>query len=140
VSAATSVTTYLGNSAEDVILDVLPLSFSYGLYQVVTAAQVGATVVLERSFAYPHDVLSRVAAEHVTGLPVVPTLAALLLQLDLGHYDLSSLRYLTNAGAALSVGNLRRLRELLPGVALYSMYGLTECKRVSYLPPDQVSA
>ncbi len=34
--------------------------------------------------------------------------------------------------------HIRRLRELLPHAAIYSMYGLTECKRVSYMPPDQI--
>jgi acyl-CoA synthetase (AMP-forming)/AMP-acid ligase II len=32
------------------------------------------------------------------------------------------------------------LRAALPDVRLYSMYGLTECKRVSYLPPEQLDA
>jgi acyl-CoA synthetase (AMP-forming)/AMP-acid ligase II len=36
------------------------------------------------------------------------------------------------------VEHIRRLQRLLPHVSLYSMYGLTECKRVSYLPPDQL--
>jgi len=31
-----------------------------------------------------------------------------------------------------------QLRKLLPHVRVYSMYGLTECKRVSYLPPEQI--
>jgi len=31
-----------------------------------------------------------------------------------------------------------RLRKLFPQTRLYLMYGLTECKRVSYLPPDQL--
>jgi acyl-CoA synthetase (AMP-forming)/AMP-acid ligase II len=33
VSAATSITTYLENTADDIILNVLPMSFDYGLYQ-----------------------------------------------------------------------------------------------------------
>ena len=33
---------------------------------------------------------------------------------------------------------IRRLRDLFPRAKLYSMYGLTECKRVSFLPPDQI--
>jgi acyl-CoA synthetase (AMP-forming)/AMP-acid ligase II len=32
------------------------------------------------------------------------------------------------------------LRERFPNVRIYSMYGLTECKRVSYLPPEQLDA
>ena len=53
VAAATSITTYLENTADDVILNVLPLSFDYGLYQVLMAVKVGATLVLEKSFAFP---------------------------------------------------------------------------------------
>ena len=138
VSAATSITTYLENVEEDVILDVLPLSFDYGLYQVLMAFKVGAAVVLERSFAYPHAVLETVAAERVTGLPLVPTLSALLLQLDLRRYDLSSVRYVTSTAAALPTTHIAELRALLPQARIFSMYGLTECKRVSYLPPEQI--
>jgi len=68
----------------------------------------------------------------------VPTHFALLLQLDLGLYDLSSLRYVTNTAAALPVQHIQELRRRLPGVALYSMYGLTETKRTLYLPPEQL--
>jgi long-chain acyl-CoA synthetase len=138
VSAATSITTYLENTPDDIILNVLPLSFDYGLYQVLMALKFGGTVVLERSFAYPHAVMQRVVDQHVTGLPLVPTMLAMLLQMDLTKYDLSRLRYVTNTGAALPVDHIRRLHGLLPHVAIYSMYGLTECKRVSYLPPDQI--
>jgi len=138
VSAASSITTYLDNSSDDVILSVLPLAFDYGLYQVLMAFKFGGTVVLERSFAYPHAVLRRVVEERVTGLPLVPTMLAVLLQMDLSKYDLRHLRYVTNTGAALPLDHVRRLRRLLPHVDVYSMYGLTECKRVSYLPPEQI--
>lgn len=138
VSAATSITTYLENTEDDVILNVLPLSFDYGLYQVLMAFKIGGTVVLERSFAYPPLVLQRIAAERVTGFPIVPTISAILLQLELERYDLSSLRYITNTGAMLPTRHILELRRRLPHVKIFSMYGLTECKRVSYLPPDQI--
>lgn len=138
VSAATSITTYLENTPEDVIINLLPLAFDYGLYQVLMAFKVGATLVLERSFTYPHAVLQTVARENVTGLPIVPTICAILLQLDLSAYRFPALRYITNTAAALPTDHIRRLREMFPGVKLYSMYGLTECKRVSYLPPEQI--
>ena len=69
VAAATSITTYLENREDDVILGVLPLSFDYGLYQVLMALKVGATLVLEKSFAFPQMILNRIAEEKVTGLP-----------------------------------------------------------------------
>ena len=53
LTAATSITTYLENVEDDVILGVLPLAFDYGLYQMIMAFRTGARLVLERSFAYP---------------------------------------------------------------------------------------
>lgn len=138
VSAAASITTYLENTPADVILNVLPLSFDYGLYQVLMAFKVGATIVLERSFTYPHAVIEKLTREKVTGFPLVPTISALLPQLNLRDYDFSNLRYITNTAAALPTHHILQLRSLFPHVKLYSMYGLTECKRVSYLPPDQI--
>lgn len=138
VAAATSITTYLDNRSDDVILNVLPLSFDYGLYQVLMATKIGGTVVLEKSFAYPHATLQRLVSENVTGFPIVPTMSAILLQMDLSVYRCESLRYLTNTGAALPTEHITRLRQAFPAVRLYSMFGLTECKRVSYLPPEQL--
>jgi acyl-coenzyme A synthetase/AMP-(fatty) acid ligase len=56
----------------------------------------------------------------------------------LNSFGLSSLRYLTNTGAAFPVEHIRRLRKALPHVQIYSMFGLTECKRISYLPPSKI--
>jgi amino acid adenylation domain-containing protein len=138
VSAARSIVQYLGNRNDDIILDVLPLSFDYGLYQVLMSVMFGGTVVFE-SFLYPVKVLQCIEKERVTGLPLVPTIAAFLLKMqDLAKYDLRSLRYMTNTGAALPVEHIRRLRSLFPDVKLFSMFGLTECKRVCFLPPEEV--
>jgi amino acid adenylation domain-containing protein len=140
VSAATSITSYLENTADDVILNLLPLSFDYGLYQLLMAFKIGGTLVLERSLAYFYPVVETLVREQVTGLPLVPTIASILLQYDLSKYNLPHLRYITNTAAALPTQHIHSLRRLFPQVKIYSMYGLTECKRVSYLPPDQIDA
>jgi long-chain acyl-CoA synthetase len=138
-SAADSVIEYLENTEQDVILDVLPLSFSYGLHQVLTAFRVGATVVLERSFLYPYPVIDLMLKERVTGFPLVPTIAALLMQLkDLARFDFSSVRYVTSAAQAISPRQIQALRDIFPRAKFYSMYGQTECKRISYLPPEEI--
>ena len=138
-AAAASITTYLESHADDVVLSVLPMAFDYGLYQALMCARVGATLVLEKSFTYPAVVLERLRAEKITGLPLVPTLAAMLLQmkqLEPGMFP--HLRYLTNTAAALAPAHIERLRELFPQARLYSMYGVTECKRCTWLPPEQL--
>jgi amino acid adenylation domain-containing protein len=139
VAAARSITQYLGNTENDIVMNALPLSFDYGLYQVLMAFLYGGTVVLEKSFLFPVKVLEIVVAERVTGFPMVPTMVALLLQMEnLSKFDFSSLRYITNTAAALPAACIRKLQSLFPHVTIFSMYGLTECKRVSYLPPDQL--
>ena len=136
--AAGSICSYLHNTAEDVILSVLPLSFTYGLGQVTTAFHSGATLVIERSFTYPRMVLDTMRRERVTGFPIVPTMATLLLQQDLRKHQLPHLRYITNAAAALPAAKTRRLREAFPQTHIFLMYGLTECQRVSFLPPELI--
>ena len=139
VSAATSISTYLGLREDDIILNVLPIAFDYGLYQILMASRVGATLVLQRSLAFPVKVLETMVRERVTVLPGVPTVFSMLLNLSsLPSYDLSALRMVTNTAAALSEVQIRDIRRAFPQATLFSMYGLTECKRVSYLPPEQL--
>lgn len=139
VSVNASVNRYLKNTGDDVILTVLPLAFGYGLYQLFLAASVGAKVVLEKGFAFPARTVAIMEREKVTALPGVPTFYALLLKYpELLKRDLPHLRYMTNAAAALPTAHLRQLREAFPHVQFFSMYGQTECKRVSYMPPEEV--
>jgi amino acid adenylation domain-containing protein len=139
VFAASSVIEYLQNVENDVVINVLPFSFDYGLYQLLMVFKFGGTLVLERSFAYPAAILKRMEQEQVTGFPGVPTIFAILLQMDLSPYDLSSLRYLTNTAAALPPSHIKELQQKFSWATLYSMYGLTETKRTLYLPPDQLN-
>ena len=138
VFAASSIISYLENVADDIVINVLPLSFDYGLYQLLMVFKFGGTLVLERSFAYPAQVLKRMVKERVTGFPGVPTLFAILLKMDMSSYDLSHLRYITNTAAALPPSHIEQIRAKFPQATLYSMYGLTETKRTLYLPPEQL--
>jgi amino acid adenylation domain-containing protein len=139
LAASASITAYLENVEQDVLLSVLPLSLTYGVYQMITAFRVGGCLVLERSFAFPAHVLRRMADERVTGFAGVPMIFAILIQTKtIAEYDLSHLRYVTNAAAALPVPHLLRLRELLPELRIFAMYGQTECARISYLPPEDI--
>lgn len=138
VFAANSIRSYIGNTPDDIILDVLPLSFDYGLYQVFMAFASGASLVLEKGFTFPAAVLETIDREKVTGFPGVPTIFSLLVSMDLSRYDLSSLRYMTNTAAALPPAHILAIRKTFPSVTLFSMYGLTETKRTLYLPPDQL--
>jgi acyl-CoA ligase (AMP-forming) (exosortase A-associated) len=135
VAGAESVASYLGNTAEDRILAVLPLSFDYGLSQLTTAFSVGATAVLINHLL-PRDVLKAVVAERITGLAAVPPLWIQIAALD-WPAD-CTLRYLTNSGGAMQRPTLDALRRALPNAQPFLMYGLTEAFRSTYLPPAEL--
>lgn len=138
-SSAASIASYLENTADDVVAGILPMSFGYGMQQVLVGAQVGYSILVERSFMFPVDVLARVVEHRVTGLPGVPSLFSAILGLPhLDELDLSGVRYLTNAAANLPVPHIARLQSAFPNAALFCMYGLTECTRVSYLDPARL--
>lgn len=139
MTAVNSISTYLRNTSDDIIIDMLPLSFDYGLYQVFMCFTFGGTLVLLSNLAYFYTVIETIQREKVTGFPLVPTILSLLFKLkNPGALDLSSVRYISNTGAAIPVHYIKKFRELFPDIQIYSMYGLTECKRVAYLEPEEI--
>jgi acyl-CoA synthetase (AMP-forming)/AMP-acid ligase II len=138
-AASGAIIQYLENTPDDVVVDLLPLSFDYGLYNVLMPIRFGGTVVLEKAFHHPGQLIGLLQREGVTGLPLVPAIAAWFVKLrSFAGVDLPALRYITSTGQALPAQHIARLRELFPRARIFSMYGLTECKRVSYLPPEEV--
>jgi long-chain acyl-CoA synthetase len=137
VAAVRAVNAYLRLESTDVVYSALPLSSSYGLYQLVSTLALGATLVLDRSFAFPARSLALVAGEGATVFAGVPTMYAWMSSAPaLQAHDLSRLRILTSAAASLPLEHGRRMRERLPQARLFVMYGQTECKRITYLDPE----
>jgi acyl-CoA synthetase (AMP-forming)/AMP-acid ligase II len=67
-------------------------------------------------------------------------MAVMLLEMEaFNGENLPALRYITSAGAQLPVRHLEKMGSLFPRAKIFSMYGLTECVRASYLPPDQIT-
>lgn len=136
-----SLLEYLRLGEDERILCVLPLSFDYGLYQLLMAVALGACLVLERSFTFLGQVLERIRKERVTVFPGVPTIFATLLAAHArAPLAFPSVRRVTNTAAALPDEFGGGLREIFPNALIYKMYGLTECKRVSYLDPELIDA
>lgn len=134
-----SIAQYLRLSSDDRILNVLPMAFGYGLSQLLLTARLGATLLLERSFAYPAKTLQRLQAHEATVLPGIPTIFATLASrfADAGE-TYPSITRITNAAAALPPALHAPLRKLFPNALIFRMYGQTECIRVCYLEPELV--
>jgi acyl-CoA ligase (AMP-forming) (exosortase A-associated) len=137
VVGAESVSTYLGNTGEDRILAVLPMSFDAGLSQVTTGLYAGAHVVLA-NYLVPRDVV-RLCAEHrITGLTCVPPLWIQLADQPWTAEAVAGMRYFANTGGRLPRAILQQLRAIFPNALPYLMYGLTEAFRSTYLDPAEV--
>lgn len=137
LAGAESVANYLQLTPADRILAVLPLSFDYGLNQLTSAFQVGASVVL-LDYLLAKDVCRAVEKYQITGLAAVPAMWLQLLAQSWTEQARHSLRYFTNSGGALAENTVQQLLALFPHASLYLMYGLTEAFRSTYLPPDDI--
>jgi len=136
-----SIQAWLEVHEDDVIGLVLPTAFSYGLNNLLMGLAAGATVVLDRWAAFPVRLIEVLARERVTIFPGVTTLFSAVLGVrHLSSFDLSAVRKITNAGAALPEAHVHRLRAAFPTARVFLMYGMTECIRASYLAPDEVAA
>jgi|UniRef100_UPI00378373C4 acyl-CoA synthetase (AMP-forming)/AMP-acid ligase II len=139
VSAA--IQTRLQYRAEDRVAIFLPMSFDYGLYQLFYAAMVGSSVFIGRPEMAGPELPRILAVQEISVLPGVPTLFGGLIKMQRYRpVALPKLRVITNTGDHLPQSYIQSLRELFPQARVYPMYGLTECKRVSILLPEELEA
>lgn len=137
IVGAESVSHYLENTADDVILAALPLSFDAGFSQLTTGFKAGAHVVLV-NYLVADDVIRLCARHRVTGLTGVPPLWIQLTEKTWPAEATRSMRYLANTGGRMPKATLDRLRSIFPTAKPYLMYGLTEAFRSTYLDPAEV--
>ncbi|HEY0733451.1 MAG TPA: AMP-binding protein [Herpetosiphonaceae bacterium] len=136
VFAARAIQQCLAMQESDVVGNFLPLSFDVGLYQIFLSFQIGATLALGSDLHVGPGLLRKINQWNVTGLPAVPSLVLNLLRLaNRSREQLPRLRYITNTGAHLPRSYIDEVRALMPDCTVFVMFGLTECKRVSILPP-----
>lgn len=126
---------------EDTVGIFLPLSFDYGLYQIFLATQAGAAAFIGKPENIGPEILKILAAQKISVLPGVPTLfAAMLKMLERRPQELPHLRAVTNTGDKLPRAYVEQLLKFFPSLRVFLMFGLTECKRVSILLPEEMAA
>jgi len=138
MAASESILDYLDINENDRIACSLPLSFDYGLYQYLLAHQTGATVMLDDCI-FMQEFLENLIKNSCTILPLVPSMINLMIMSCRSlNIDTGCVKKITNTAAALQDKHINYLKEKFPNAKIYSMYGLTECKRITFLPPDEV--
>lgn len=135
------VSEYLGTVEDDRICSPLSFNFDYGLNQLWQTLLKGCTLYLH-DFVLPNDLFTQLAEDAITALPVMPVLLTQMFDSRLyrpnADLDFSPLRYVCSSGGRLSGKMLDNLRGAFPAAKTYSMYGLTEAFRSTYLDPDKL--
>ena len=136
LTSIASIAHYLQLTPQDRIICLSPLSFDYGLYQVLFALHCNCTALLYDQKFNPIQIIKTLDSEKISVLPFVPTIASALVRvLPLLKTNLENLRAVTNTGGHLSESVIRQWKSICKKLDVYSMYGLTECKRALYLEP-----
>jgi acyl-CoA synthetase (AMP-forming)/AMP-acid ligase II len=137
---ASAIVECLRLKPEDSVVSPLPFAHAYGSSVLHTHLSVGARIVIEQNHAFPYAVVDTLVRERPTGFSgVASTYALFLSRVSLGQYDLTSLRYVTQAGGPMAPALARRVLDAFPRAQLFVMYGQTEATaRLTYLPPGQL--
>ena len=124
-----------GSTSQEVMLCVLPLFHAFAATVcMLFSISIGSKIVIMKRF-HPHEVLQNIAKEKVTIFPAVPTMYAMLLQVeDLKGMDFSSWRLAISGGAAMPLEIMKRFEEKFP-VLIYEGDGPTECSPVTSTNP-----
>lgn len=143
ISANTrSICEYLELGPQDRVMSILPLYYCYGKSLLQTHLCAGGSIFFDHRFTYPHVVMESIREQQCTGFAGVPLTFELLKRLvNVKALQLSSLRYVTQAGGGMQPETIRWAREAFAPAQLYVMYGQTEATaRLSYLPPRDAVA
>lgn len=126
---AAQLETTMGIGADDRVFAAVPMSFSYGVGNLLVPALCrGRTLVLPEA-RHPLGVLRALRHGQPTVLPAVPALLRALLQ---GNPGLpSSLRLVLSAGAQLPTAVAGAFRQRF-GLAVHAFYGSTESGGICY--------
>lgn len=139
---AEGIVQYLGLSAADRVMVVLPFYYSFGASLVHTHLMVGGTLVLDSRFMFPDKVLARMQETRCTGFAGVPShYQSLLRRSKLKHLKFPFLKWVQQAGGKLPQVFVEELVAALPTTRVFVMYGATEnTARIAYMPPEELKA
>jgi long-chain acyl-CoA synthetase len=131
---------YTGIAAGDRVMAILPFYYCYGTSLLHTHLAAGGSLVLNNRFLFAEKMLDEMDETRCTGLAGVPaTYQILLRKTRFAQRKFPALRWLQQAGGRLPNPLLREIRQVLPDVKLFVMYGQTEATaRLSYLPPERL--
>jgi non-ribosomal peptide synthetase component E (peptide arylation enzyme) len=116
----------LAVTADDVMLDYLPVGLNWGYMTLVQAVMAGARVVLMERFS-ADGALELIEKERVTYIPTAPaSIVAMLNSPAIAQRDLAALRIVITGGASAAVETIKAFQAALPHTKLIELYGMLE--------------
>lgn len=134
-TAVCSIQEKLKYRHDDRVINFLPMAFDYGFYQYLLVKNVNGTLCLVDE-GFSMGSVKRIDELNITILPLVPSMISVLYTLRGRVFNGDSLEKITSTGEPVSEGLIKQITSQFQKVCFYTMYGLTECKRVSILTPD----
>ena len=141
IDSARVVSQYLDLKRSDVISGLLIFNLDYGLNQIFCTLYKKATLALHR-FILPEDFFNHIIDDEVTVIPLMPINITQMFDEDMSRIPSSELfnnvKTITSSGGNVTAKMISDCKKLFNNADFYSMHGLTEAFRSTYLDPTQV--
>lgn len=113
-----------------------PLSFDYSLYQILMSLSSGATVIYYDFRHYAHRVFEKFSQYNANYMALIPAILKHYLVAKKNNPTLDTPSNITLTGETFPQHLYDSCKLLLPETQIITMYGITECKRISIMPPS----
>ncbi|MGJ3288851.1 AMP-binding protein [Klebsiella michiganensis] len=134
--AVLSIQEKLDYRCDDRVINFLPMTFDYGFYQYLLIKKTDATLYLiDEGFTILS--VNQIDIHNITVLPLVPSMVTAFISMKGRKFNGDSIKKITSTGEPISSGLINQITTLFKEAGFYTMYGLTECKRVSILLPNE---
>ena len=141
IDSARVVSQYLNLQENDVISGLLIFNLDYGLNQIFCSLYKRATLALHR-FILPSDALNHIIDDEVTVLAVMPVHISEMFEDELSRRPsarlFDHLRIITSSGGNVTAKMVKDCKDTFRNAEFFSMHGLTEAFRSTYLDPSQI--
>ncbi len=142
IDGARIVSNYLGLRGDDIISGLLSFNLDYGLNQIFCSIYNGATLAIHK-FILPSSFFNHLIRDRVTILAVMPVYISKMFDEDTHKLplpkQLEHVRVITSSGGCVTLPMIDNIKKYFPKAEFYSMHGLTEAFRSTYLEPSQIN-
>jgi acyl-CoA synthetase (AMP-forming)/AMP-acid ligase II len=135
------VSKYLNLKSSDIVSGMLSFNLDYGLNQIFCSLYNGATLAVHK-FILPSDFFTHLIRDKVTILALMPIHISKMFDEDPHRlptsHQLDHVRVITSSGGNITPEMVKKVDNYYKPAKFYSMHGLTEALRSTYLEPSQI--